>query len=85
MIPPTVTGPARLSRRSIGAFVLAAACLLACTIPAVVGFASAGVLDRVFEAPGWLTVTVAAVAMAATVALAIALARRRRTGGRNGC
>lgn len=69
------------SRRQIGALLVAAACVLACTLPVIGGFIAGTVFDRVLDAPAWLAVLVALAA-----AVSIAAARRRRARGRSdGC
>lgn len=62
-------------RRSLGAVAVAAACVLACSLPALAGLASGAVFSR-FDAPVWLVI-VAAGAIACVVA-----AVRCRRGGR---
>jgi hypothetical protein len=69
------------SRREIGVLLVAAACVLACTVPVFGGFVAGTVFDRVLDAPAWLAVLVAV-----GVAISIAAARRRRANGRSdGC
>ncbi len=77
--PPTTTRPTR-TRRSAGALLIAAVCVLACTLPALGGFAFGTVLDRVFDAPAWFAV-LAAVGAAVVVAGVLP----RRSGGPDGC
>lgn len=71
MTPPTPTRLPRAAPRSLGVFVIAAVCLLACTVPAIVGL-------TMFGAPTWLAVGTAS-------AVAIAVVRGRRKGGGGGC
>lgn len=71
MTPPSPTRLLRSAPRSLGVFVIAVVCLLACTVPAVVGL-------TMFGAPAWLAVATAGV-------VAIAVVRGRRKGGTGGC
>lgn len=68
-------------RRSLGAFVLVAACALACTLPVIGGLLAGTVVDQVLDSPAWLALVVAMV-----VGIAVMFTLRRRGVGRsNGC
>lgn len=79
MTDPQTTLPSRpRQRRSLGPLV-AAACILACTLPALMGLAS-GAAFTLFDAPVWLVIL-----GAGAIAGVVARVRQRRGGRTDGC
>jgi len=84
MSTPTDTGTDIRSprpRRSVGAFLLLAACALACTLPIIGGLLAGSFVDRVLDSPAWLAL-VAAIVVGVTVMFTL---RRRGAGRSSGC
>lgn len=68
-------------RRSFGAFLLLAACALACTLPIIGGLLAGSFVDRVLDSPAWIALVVAIV-VGVTVMVTL---RRRGVGRASGC
>ena len=68
-------------RRSFGAFLVLAACALACTLPIIGGLLAGSFVDRVLDSPAWLAL-VTAIVVGVTVMVTL---RGRGTDRPRGC
>ena len=65
--------------RALGVLVVVA-CVLACTLPIIVGLLAGTFVDRVLHSPAWIALVVGV-----GVAVAIVVIRRRGRSDPNGC